>query len=59
MSRNHIHKIEGKFNNGLIDYKDIPENVKNKWDRKNFDRGKYKKLRKSKTEKELNKTYKT
>ena len=46
MSRNHIHKTEGKFNNGLIDYKDVPENVKNRWNRKNFDRCKLNMTRK-------------
>lgn len=55
MSRNHIHKIEGKFNNGLIDYENIPENVKNKWDRKNFDRGILRKRKKDIEEKQLKK----
>lgn len=45
MSRTYKHKIQAKFNQGLIDYKDIPQNIKNMWNRYNFDWGKYRKQR--------------
>jgi len=41
MSRTNKHKIEGKFNNGLIDLSEIPENIYSKWNRHNFDIGKF------------------
>ena len=43
MSKTFSHKIEGKFNNGVIKLSDIPENIRNKWNRKNFDVGRYRK----------------
>ena len=51
MARTYLHKIEGKFNNSLIDLDDVPVNVRNKWDRKNFEGGKLKMSRKKRTEK--------
>jgi predicted nucleic acid-binding Zn-ribbon protein len=55
MSRNHIHKTEGKFNNGLIELEDIPQNVRNKWDRHNKSIGKFRKRKKDIEEKQLKK----
>ena len=55
MARTFTHKIEGKFHNNLIEYDDVPQNIKNKWDRKNSDQGKFRKLRKEKQEKEFEK----
>lgn len=48
MSRSNNHKIEGKFNNGLLqDIKnEIPINVVQKWNRRNFERGWFRFLRK-------------
>ena len=48
MSRSNNHKIEGKFNNGLLqDIKnEIPINVLQKWNRRNFERGWFRFLRK-------------
>lgn len=48
MSRSNNHKIEGKFNNGLLqDIKnEIPINVIQKWNRRNFERGWFRFLRK-------------
>ena len=48
MSRSNNHKIEGKFNNGLLqDIKnEIPINVVQKWNRRNFERWWFRSLRK-------------
>lgn len=39
MSRTNTHIIEAKFNNGLIEYSEVPRNVKMKWNRRNFEVG--------------------
>lgn len=39
MSRTINHIIEAKFNNGLIEYDEVPRNVKKKWNRHNFEIG--------------------
>jgi len=36
MSDTNRHKIEGKFNNKVIDLDDVPLNIRKKWDRENF-----------------------
>ncbi len=53
MSDNFLEKEERKFYKGLI-YK-VSENLKNKWNRHNFNTGKYRKLKKEKLEQILNK----
>ena len=55
MAHTFTHKTEGKFRNNLIEYDDVPQNIKNKWDRKNWDQGKFRKLRKDKKEKDFDK----
>jgi len=53
MSRTFVHKIEAKFNNGLIELDDIPENIRKKWDRHNFGGGKCRKKKKIIIEKQF------
>ena len=48
MFDNFLEKEERKFYKGLI-YK-VSENLKNKWNRQNFNTGKYRKLKKEKLE---------
>lgn len=52
MSRTNRHKIEGKFNNGLIKLSDIPENIYSAWNRRNFDVGKFRSKKKKIIEKQ-------
>lgn len=44
MSNTYKHKLNGKFNNGLLEKP--PQSLKNSWDRYNFDFGKYRKKKK-------------
>ena len=53
MSKTFVHKIEGKFNNDIIEIADIPANVRNKWDRQNYDRGRHRKRKKILIEKQI------
>ena len=53
MSDTRTHKIEGKFKNGLIDLSEVPENVYSKWNRKNFERGRFRAKRKELINKSL------
>ena len=48
MSRTFIHTLNGKFNNGLLEKKDIPVRLWKYWNRKNFWTGRYRSLRKEK-----------
>ena len=48
MSRTTTHIIEGKFRNGIIDYSEVPDTIKNKFDRNNFERGYFRNLRNKK-----------
>ncbi len=48
MSRSHNHKLEAKFLNRIIEYSDIPVNLKKKWNRENFDGGHFKNIRNKK-----------
>jgi len=48
MSRTFKHKIEGKFNNDLIELSEVPNNVRKKWDRHNYDIGYFRNLRNKK-----------
>ena len=52
MGKDNKHKIEAKFRNGLIDYEDVPIEVKKKWDRINFDKGEQRKNRNIKKSKD-------
>ena len=58
MSRNYTHNTEGKYNNGLIELDDVPQNVRNKWDRHNKSIGKFRKKKKDIEEKQFNKNMK-
>jgi len=58
MSRNNIHKTEGKYNNSLIELDDVPQNVRSKWDRHNKSIGKLRKRKKDIEEKQFNKNMK-
>jgi len=51
MSNTTKHKLNGKFNNGLIDVKDMPMSMLHYWNRMNFWTGHYRKQRKDKIEK--------
>lgn len=48
MAKDKIHKLEAKFRQGLIGYDEVPENLKKKWDRSNFNIGKYRRLKRDK-----------
>jgi hypothetical protein len=52
MAKDEIHKLEAKFRQGLITYDEVPENLKKKWDRSNFDIGRYRRLKRDKKSKE-------
>lgn len=52
MSRTFKHKLNGKFNNGLIEVKDMPISILHSWNRMNFAVGKYKVERQKLIEKE-------
>ena len=56
MSDTNLHKDKGKFNNGLLE--EIPRNLQNHFDRHNNELGEFSALRKSKTEKILDKEMK-
>ena len=56
MSNTNLHKDKGKFNNGLLE--EIPRNLQNHFDRHNNELGEFSALRKSKTEKILDKEMK-
>lgn len=43
MSDTHNHKIEGKFNQGVIS--EVPENIRSKWRRHNDDVAEFKQLK--------------
>jgi hypothetical protein len=45
MSRTYIHALEAKFRNGILNYSEIPINLRKKWSRWNFDGGHFKNLR--------------
>jgi len=53
MGKSIRHKLEAKFRQGLLDYKNAPDFLQNKWARKNFDWGKFRKLRLTKRLKDL------
>ncbi len=53
MSKSIRHKLEAKFRQGLLDYEKAPTSLLNKWARKNFDWGKFRKLRLAKRLKDL------
>lgn len=53
MSRTTTHIIEAKCRNGIMKYKDAPISNKLKWDRSNFDRGYFRRLRKDKMAKQF------
>lgn len=46
MSRTFKHKLNGKFNNGLIELKDMPMFMLHYWNRMNFWTGHYRHIRK-------------
>lgn len=48
MGKTKTHKIEAKFRNDLIEYEKIPENIKQKFNRHNFEKGYFKNLRNKK-----------
>ncbi len=52
MAKDEIHKFEAKFRQGLITYDEVPEKLKKKWDRHNFDLGRYRRLKRDKKQKE-------
>jgi hypothetical protein len=56
MSNTYKHKVNGKFNNELLQDidNDIPLNVKKMWDRHNFEVGSFRNLRNTIKEKEAN-----
>ena len=56
MSNTNLHKDKGKFNNGLLE--EIPRNLQNYFDRSNWDIDDFRVLKKSKTEKILDKEMK-
>ena len=56
MSDTNLHKDKGKFNNGLLE--EIPRNLQNYFDRSNWDIDEFRALKKSKTEKILDKEMK-
>lgn len=56
MSNTNLHKDKGKFNNGLLE--EIPRNLQNYFDRSNLDIDEFRALKKSKTEKILDKEMK-
>ena len=56
MSRTNLHKDKGKFNNGLLEQ--IPRNLQNHFDRHNNELGEFSAIKKSKTEKILDKEMK-
>ena len=56
MSDTNLHKDKGKFNNGLLE--EIPRNLQNHFDRSNWDIDEFRTLKKSKTEKILDKEMK-
>lgn len=56
MSNTNLHKDKGKFNNGLLE--EIPRNLQNHFDRHNNELGEFSAIKKSKTEKILDKEMK-
>ena len=56
MSNSFLHKNKGKFNNGLLE--EIPRNLQNHFDRHNNELGEFSAIKKSKTEKILDKEMK-
>ena len=56
MSNTNLHKDKGKFNNGLLEQ--IPRNLQNHFDRHNNELGEFSAIKKSKTEKILDKEMK-
>ena len=56
MSNTNLHKDKGKFNNGLLEQ--IPINLQNHFDRHNNELGEFSAIKKSKTEKILDKEMK-
>jgi hypothetical protein len=55
MAKSIRHKLEAKFRQGLLDYEKAPDFLQNKWARKNFSWGKFRKLRLAKKLKDLDK----
>ena len=55
MSRTFKHTLNAKFKNDLIEYKDIPINIRKWWNRQNFDVGHFRNLRNKLKLKILNK----
>ena len=55
MGKSIRHKLEAKFRQGLLDYTKAPDFLQNKWARKNFSWGKFRKLRLAKKLKDLDK----
>ena len=56
MSNTNLHKDKGKINNGLLE--EIPRNLQNHFDRQNNELGEFSAIKKSKTEKILDKEMK-
>lgn len=55
MGKDHKQKIEAKCKNGLLDWEEAPQNLKNKWDRHNFSVGERRKKKKDILLKDLDK----
>jgi len=51
MSKTYTHKIEAKFRKNIINYSQVPENVKRKWIRNNNKIGYFRNLRNEKIKK--------
>ncbi len=53
MAKDNKHKLEAKFRQGLVTYEEVPEELKRKWNRSNFDIGRYRRMRRDLKSKEI------